>query len=422
MEITHIIKIEDRAYILQKTAYEITLNDDNITVIYVPVESVDAYKTLNPDLNIKGECYNRYSINKPEYYDEATIICSTETNPKLMSVLYANNLCANENYMTLAEAKAVTVITDILNGGNGNEVETFNEFKYFTNVTEIPNNFAANNTTLREITLPLSATSIGQTAFAITSAGEKEGKVSALTKVDGVENIVTVNPGAFQKAGKLQYLNFTNKLTTISGIAAFKECKNMERIGDLSNVTTVGTGSTFMECIKLKQMNFTKKLTSLPNSAFRECHELESVGDLSGVTTMGNTVFYRTYKLKKLNLPNVTVLNQTAIFKANELTELDISKVTRLTNEGAIGDIPLINKINLPAVNQIDKKWSIAFSAYDDKSLNIEINFGLPYSEITFASKSILCDTHHQLFITFNGQPATQEQIEYIVEYLADED
>lgn len=418
-------KIDNTLWVFDENAYELTTDVSGSSIIYVPMDSLDDYITINDSsLNIQPYNYKAIHASKQVWSDYWQIICTSTSNPELMRLLYDSSLCEHEDYMTLAEAKSITSIPDILNGltnASTYQVETFNEFQYFTGITSIPDHFASNNSYLREITLPLSVTSIEQAAFALTSQGISAGKTNVLTKVEGVENVTSLDAGVFQKAYYLQHLNFTNKLTTLTGAAVFRECYNLERVGDMSNVTSLGSGSTFMQCYKLKEINLSNKITSLPNSAFRECSNLETVGDLTEVTTMGNTVFYKMNKLKKLNLPKITALEQTAIFKLDELIELNIPNVTRLKNQGAIGDIPLIKKIDFPVLNKIDKAYCIAFSAVGDDHLEIEINFGLPYSEISFASKSILCDPHHTLHITFNGEPATQEQLDYIISWQLDE-
>ena len=99
------------------------------------------------------------------------IIMTSESNPAAMEVCYLQGWAANENYMTKAEAEAVTDIgTAFKNAGNDygvtmKELYSFNEFKYFTNITSISDGAFTSCSSLSSITIPNSVTSIGANAF-----------------------------------------------------------------------------------------------------------------------------------------------------------------------------------------------------------------------------------------------------------------
>lgn len=61
-------KINDKLYVFDLEPYVIT-NDTDAAVIYVQNHVYDAYKALNPLLNIKRYNYNVIATNKPEWYD-----------------------------------------------------------------------------------------------------------------------------------------------------------------------------------------------------------------------------------------------------------------------------------------------------------------------------------------------------------------
>ena len=130
--------IDNILYILDDEAYVIEDDLTNIEKIRVPIDSFNSYCVLNPSINIiEPYNYRSYQVGNDTRLKKATTkICTTETNEPLMKVLYAKGLCANPDYMTQAEAEAVTnEQLDNLFEGN-NEIVSFMEFKYFTSCTK----------------------------------------------------------------------------------------------------------------------------------------------------------------------------------------------------------------------------------------------------------------------------------------------
>lgn len=120
------------------------------------------------------------------------IIMTSDSNPLTMAVCYNKNIAASPDKMTLAEALAVTELGGIFAGTN---IETFDEFKYFTNVKELTGSFTnagafQNCTELKSITLP-----------------------------NGLERL----NGGFYNCGALTELVIPDSVKTISG-SAFANC------------------------------------------------------------------------------------------------------------------------------------------------------------------------------------------------------
>lgn len=492
MQIEHIITINNKAYILQETAYVITTEDehytdveilehnaeldiwdsdtikegtenehytqeeiddhneeldiwdidtikkeamidtDEITIIYVPIDSANDYKELNPDLNIVGYNYNSYQVSEPEYYEQAKIICSIESNPKLMEVLYSYHYCANPKYMTLAEAKAITSIEPILDSENGNQVETFNEFQYFTNVTEIPENFARGNTYLREITLPKSITAIWHMAFGIPSAMHNAGGISKLVKVDGLDNVSTVGRNAFQFAENLTTLNFTNKLTTLD-TGVFVYCKNLKSIGDTSNITSVMSSCFLFSGIRIfvapKFNSITStstwifssgndtddlplntlildwnNITILPDYFCKRC-SIEKIPDMPKVTQIGRGCFAKCQNLKEIGyMPNCTRIVKFAFDSCPKL-DLNYRSTSPFPNLTVIEKCAFQNykggRAYFPKVN------NVGLGAFENAE-NTTIEFGLPFSSITFHTDAFKNATN--ITVICNGVEFTEAQ------------
>lgn len=165
--------------------------------IYVPDDSVDDFKA---------------ATNWIEYADYILPISSwkiitSESNPAVLSVLYANGLCANEGYMSYTEAAAVTDIGTIFQGNT--EITSFDEFKYFTGVTELKINAFENCSSLREIIFPSSIQTINSSALSVGANGRIEkvdlSKSSSLTVTSssfyGLRTNVLILPSNIIKTG-----------------------------------------------------------------------------------------------------------------------------------------------------------------------------------------------------------------------------
>lgn len=105
------------------------------------------------------------------------VIMTSETNPEVLAICYAQGWCASESKMTLAEARLVTSIGTAFQRSN---IGDFTEFQYFTGVTSIVSD-AFQNSTVTKLYMPDSVTSLGLFR-----------NVTSLTELRLSENIVSL--------------------------------------------------------------------------------------------------------------------------------------------------------------------------------------------------------------------------------------
>ena len=86
----------------------------------------------------------------------------TFSDTKVQAICLENWDADGDDELTYEEAQAVTNISDVFTGSG---IETFEEFKYFTSVTEIPENAFRNASDLKILYLPASVKKIGDYAF-----------------------------------------------------------------------------------------------------------------------------------------------------------------------------------------------------------------------------------------------------------------
>ena len=70
----------------------------------------------------------------------------------------------------------------------------------------------------------------------------------------------------------------------------------------------------------IKTLNCTNKLTKISASAFKYCKNLTSIGDLSGITTLYDNVFYGCTSLQTIDVSNVTSFKNSCLYNCTLLS------------------------------------------------------------------------------------------------------
>ena len=354
-------------------------------------------------------------VNTPKIVDTAIII-SSRSNPALMELMYSKGFAAHEDYMTLAECRAVTngQIEKLL---DGNETVTdFREFKYFTGITATGEYFARNAFNLKRIHLPKTLKHIEGRMFLITSAQVSAGKRGSLEEVLGVEQIESVGRTAFQGQWNLKELNFTQNLKSI-GSACFTgllrkvpKTGSIVSFGDLSNVETLETGGShfegqkeistiympkvsvlqpdcFYQCYKLKDITLDwDNITEIPNFAFCFCFSLTNIPSMDKCTVIGEQCFEHNHSLLTVgDLKEVTIIKSYAFADDPKLTQIGrLDKCVTIEKQGFAG-CNMLDNVYLPVCNSVGED---TFAVYEGQGIKRTITFGLSYEDISFNAKA----------------------------------
>ncbi len=134
-------------------------------------------------------------------------------------------------------------------------------------ITKIDNQFYGfNNVT--KITIPNSATSIGEGAFAYCSS---------ITNIEIPNSVTNIGDSAFFYCTNLTSIEIPNSVTSI-GDSTFANCINLKTIifEENSKLTSIGS-CTFGNCTNLTSIEVPSSVTSIGDSAFSECTSLEDV-------------------------------------------------------------------------------------------------------------------------------------------------
>ena len=165
----------------------------------------------------------------------------TISNARARQICIANWDTNGDNKLSYDEAAAVT---DLGNAFQGATIAAFNEFYYFTGITEIPAEAFAGSS-LSSIRLPKGLTSIGAHAF--------EG-CTALRTVTTNDALSSIGDAAFKGCTKLSAIELPSGLQTI-GAGAFEDCTALAELTLPTTLKAIGQRA-FAGCTKLAEMTF----------------------------------------------------------------------------------------------------------------------------------------------------------------------
>ena len=132
------------------------------------------------------------------------VIMTSESNAAAMAVCYAQGWAANQDFMTLKEAKRVTSVGTAF---ASKSFSTFHEFQYFTGVTALGTGAFKSNT-MSAITLPSSLRTIGKQAFQLCTN---------LTQMIVPEGVTATGEQWVWGCKKMSLIDLPSTVTTLTG-------------------------------------------------------------------------------------------------------------------------------------------------------------------------------------------------------------
>ena len=294
-------------------------DNSNNCPIYVPCESVEAYKS--------APGWSAYA---------SRIQCATPPTPtNFIAYTATSQLNADLTAFTpaaISETYDTATHTGVI-GFNGP-------------VTAIGDSAFLNKGALTSIDIPSSVTSIGQAAFAncsgLTSIDIPTGitsinfatfsNCSSLTSIDIPSGVTSIGNSAFVQCSGLTSIVIPDSVTSI-GVVAFAQCSSLTSIDIPSGVTSIGDNA-FTQCSGLTSIDIPDSVTSFGIGTFGDCTSLASCTIGSGVTSIGNNTFEDCSSLTSIDIPSgVTSIGNNAFTGCTSLTSIDIpSGVTSIGN------------------------------------------------------------------------------------------
>lgn len=186
--------------------------------------------------------------------------------------------------------EGVTGIGDMRFFGTG----TFNGFPNMSKIVlpstleEIAMYSFKDCTSLTEITIPNSVTTIGD--FAFSSSG--------ITKITIPDSVTQIEDCAFYECDSLTEVMLLASVTEI-GDSVFYGCKNLANIIISDSVTKICDWA-FYNCENLTEIVIPDSVTQIGNRAFLECKSLTEITIPDSVTEIGDFAFHNCDKLRKI--------------------------------------------------------------------------------------------------------------------------
>lgn len=232
------------------------------------------------------------------------------------------------------------------------DFESFDEFKYFTQVTMI--NFLGFDGCNKLLSIDLSnITNIGSYAF----------RSCGLNKIVFSENITTIGDNALQVAGRNpEPVDIYMPLLTSIGAAAFQGCNLIKDVISLGSITTI-PGNCFCSS-SIKSINIPQTVNFLGIWTFRLCSNLERVtfNNLSNITAIPARCFESCYKLKNINIStiahNITSIGELAFngiyrpLNDDEIIDISFEHLSTL-GPSSFSGVKLFNILSLGSITSI---------------------------------------------------------------------
>ena len=158
---------------------------------------------------------------------------------------------------------------------------------------------------LSEIVIPSSVTSIGDNAFSWCSS---------LSEIVIPSSVTSIGDWAFSRCNSLSEIVIPSSVTSI-GDSAFSFCDSLSEIVIPSSVTSIGKYA-FSCCDSLSEIVIPSSVTSIGDHAFSDCRSLFEIVIPSSVTSIGNSAFYCCDSLSEIVIPSsVASIGDSAFYK-----------------------------------------------------------------------------------------------------------
>ena len=193
---------------------------------------------------------------------------------------------------------------------------------------------------IHTITLPEGVTSIGSYAFQYCGS---------LTNITIPEGVTSIGLCAFENCSRLTSITLPEGVKSL-GLGAFSGCRSLTSITLPESVTTIEE-SAFSNCFSLTSINIPGEVTGIKYSTFAMCSSLISITLPEGVKSIGEDAFQGCNSLTSINIPeSVTSIGVRAFAMCYSLAGITIPKGVTCLGESAFSSCESLTSITSHAV------------------------------------------------------------------------
>ena len=148
--------------------------------------------------------------------------------------------------------------------------------------------------------------------------------------------VVAISESGFEGCRGFKSVSLPSSVKKIN-YAAFKNCKDLERIDwTESGVESIGN-AVFYECDALKSISFPKNIRVISNSVLYGCDTLADVDMGDNVGVIMDKAFSRCKSVEKIEIPRTVVsIGDSAFYRCTGLYEIEIDKHGKLEEVGRL--------------------------------------------------------------------------------------
>lgn len=283
-----------------------------------------------------GEKKATCKVTVKDPLNEAIVFADAKIKEKLIAAFDTNH----DGELSYKEASVVTSLNGVF--GTEKNYTSFDEFQYFTGITDIENKQFA-GWDLESIILPKNINRIGSDSMNADVFRDCI-FLKSITIPEGVE---IIGGGAFRGCTSLESITIPNSVVSICKLA-FRGCTALSTIKLPEGITRI-ENLTFEECTGLTSVSIPNGVTSIGGSAFQCCRKLPSITLPETVTSIEDGAFYMCNSLTSINIPNsVTNIGVNAFYECKSLISITIpAGITRI-EEGTFYNCEQLVSVGVP--------------------------------------------------------------------------
>ncbi len=275
--------------------------------------------------------------------------------------------------LSYAEAAAVTSFGNVF--GSIKSYKSFDEFQYFTGITQIPDYFFDGWSYMTSITIPESVKTFGQGAFrgceSLTGTIKVPDGMTFLPwyLFEGCKNLEFIDipksvksflPGVFLDCQKITSITIPSGAESIPD-SLFGGCSSLKSIVIPDSVKEIGMGA--LRRSGIESITIPESVTYIGNDAFSGCENLKSVSLPTSITSITSSCFRKCTSLNSITIPeSVAVLGLYCFSECSNLTRVTVLSDVPPSINGELfyGDYNLNLKFYVPAgsLKAYKSKWS----------------------------------------------------------------
>ena len=346
--------------------------------------SLDCWKRVGMILTT-----SEYEELKKEESDNSPII--TFADPKVKEIIlskYPEWDVTEDGEISEAEVQQVT---DIGQNFCYSMISSFDELRYFTGLTTLPEGAFAGCESLTSITLPNNIATFGSRSFQ---------NCHSLESVILSEQLEAISESAFVDCTSLKSLKIPEHVTAI-GNDAFRNCNQLVSINLPEHIEIIGDNA-FEDCSSLRSVSIQCYPSSIGYSIFEDSNIMEVTFDCSSaipifkdmpsiekvtltdkVITIEENAFMNCSGLVSINIPNsVKTIGSSAFAFCSSLTCLRIPQ-----SVGFVGDCVIYESgvTSLNILGYLSSLGDIAFICDNIRTVSVASHTPFPIDDETFA-------------------------------------